>query len=672
MMSITTLVGGHDNNAPLAINRAATIRKYALISVIGLLTVGASLAASTPQSLSDRIETLDWSDPERALRAIEALGPSDQDPETDIPMLEIQGAVYADMHRQSKVDVIIARLHAIGAQGNKAAARAEHFVRAYSLFERGQYTAASAELSTFDIEEMNLPTERYRFLILQGSSLRQQQQSEAALPILEQAYALAQHLGDDVRALHSMMELLRLSMRSGNLSLASTQLETARNLATSVGDESALADVDGCASLFADLQGDRAAERRASLSALEHAKRSGSDKWVTRALVDLGDSYLKTQDFVQALKYSEQALSIASTGPHTQAHDLALFNAGLAHIGLGRLQAGRGRAEQAIDAKLASDNLAVAEAPLREYADGLEQAGYLVMAIDVYRRHDKLGEKMISRTRQLAFELSARADSERRARDFELSRRGDALKAAQMQEQRLRQQLALAAVLFIACICAALLWAFIRVRKANERLRVHSEFDALTGLHNRRFFNEHILPVDGRRSVFGCVLLVDIDHFKRVNDSFGHPAGDVVLTTLSQRLAATLRAGDKLVRWGGEEFLAVLDSITPEQADLTVARLLEVVRQGPIVCDGQSIHCTISIGYACFPMPGLISKVPLETAIRLVDKALYEAKRRGRDRACRIGAIGGSDIPNMTVVNHSQDATDADFPIHIVEMGVAA
>src|SRR5882762_3727871 len=172
MMSITTLVGGHDNNAPLAINRAATIRKYALISVIGLLTVGASLAASTPQSLSDRIETLDWSDPERALRAIEALGPSDQDPETDIPMLEIQGAVYADMHRQSKVDVIIARLHAIGAQGNKAAARAEHFVRAYSLFERGQYTAASAELSTFDIEDMNLPTERYRFLILQGSSLK--------------------------------------------------------------------------------------------------------------------------------------------------------------------------------------------------------------------------------------------------------------------------------------------------------------------------------------------------------------------------------------------------------------------------------------------------------------------------------------------------------------------
>jgi hypothetical protein len=167
----------HDNNALLAINRAATIRKYALISVIALLTVGASLAASAPPSVSDRIETLDWSDPERALRAIEALGPSNEGPEADIPMLEIQGVVYADMHRQSNLDETIARLHAIGAQGNKAAALAEHFVRAYSLFERGQYTAASTELSTSDIEEIKLPTERYRFLILQGSSLRQQQQS---------------------------------------------------------------------------------------------------------------------------------------------------------------------------------------------------------------------------------------------------------------------------------------------------------------------------------------------------------------------------------------------------------------------------------------------------------------------------------------------------------------
>jgi diguanylate cyclase (GGDEF)-like protein len=634
-----------------------------------LLTVGASLAASVPQSIPDRIEILDWSDPERALRAIETIDQSNEGLAADIPMLEIQGVVYADMHRQSDVEETIATLHAIGAHGNGAAALAEHFVRAYSLFERAQYTAASAALSTSDIEDIELPTEKYRFLMLRGNSLRLQQQSEAALPILEQAYALAQHLRDGARTLHALLPLARLNITSGKFSLASTQLETARHLAISSGDEGALVEVQSCASLMAGLQGDRTAERRAGLSELEHAKRSGSSKWVTRALIDLGDSYLKTRDFLESLKYSRQALSI--TG-RTEDNDIALFNSGLAYIGLGNLKTGRERAERAINDTLASDDLSDAEGMLREYADSLEQAGYLVMAIDVYRRHDELSEKVVSRTRQLAFELSARSDNERRARDLEILRRDVALKAAEMQEQRLRQQLALGAALFIACICAALIWAFIRVRKANERLRTNSEIDALTGLRNRHYFNEHILPVDGIRPVFGCVLLVDLDHFKRVNDTFGHPAGDTVLTTVSQRLSATLRASDKLVRWGGEEFLAVLDSIAPEQADLTIARLLEAVRRDPIVCDGQSIRCTISIGYACFPMPGSTKEIRLETAIRLVDKALYEAKRRGRDRACRVGTMGVGDMPNKTVVSHSLNAADADFPIQFVEMGVAA
>jgi diguanylate cyclase (GGDEF)-like protein len=587
-------------------------------------------------------------------------------------MLEIQGMIYADTHRQDDVDETIATLHAMGAHGDTAAAAAEHFVRAYLLFERAEYTAANAELSKPEIEDIKLPTEKYRFLILRGNSLRMQKQSEAALPLLEQAYALAQHLHDDARSMHALLLLARLNTASGNFSLASQQLQTARSLATSAGDEAALVDAERCASLIADLKGDRKAEREASLSALVHASRSGSKRWITLALVDLGDSYLTTRDFRESLKYSMQALALTSPEPHSESNDIALFNAGLAYIGLGNLKAGRERAERAIDHTLASDNLSDAKDLLREYADSLEQAGYLVMAIEEYRRHDELAEKVISRTRQLAFELSARADNERRVRDSELLRRDDALKAAEMQEQRLRQQLALAAVLLIACVCAALIWAFIRVRKANERLRVHSEVDALTGLHNRRFFNEHILPLYGGRPVVGCVLLVDIDHFKRVNDTFGHPTGDAVLASISQRLSATLRSSDKLVRWGGEEFLAVLDTIEPQEADLTITRLLDAVRRDPIVCDGQSIPCTISIGYACFPIPGSATEIRLQTAIRLVDKALYEAKRRGRDRACRVVTTGLRDNFDLSFVSYALDAADAHSPIHFVEMGVAA
>jgi len=143
------------------------------------------------------------------------------------------------------------------------------------------------------------------------------------------------------------------------------------------------------------------------------------------------------------------------------------------------------------------------------------------------------------------------------------------------------------------------------------------------------------------------------------------------LTALSQRLAATLRAGDNLVRWGGEEFLAVLDSISPEQADLTVARLLGAVRQDPLCAMAfNTMHDFDRV--RVLPMTGSIGGIRLETAIRLVDKALYEAKRRGRDRACRVGALGAGKVPNLSVVSNRPDATDADFPIHFVEMVVAA
>jgi diguanylate cyclase (GGDEF)-like protein len=163
--------------------------------------------------------------------------------------------------------------------------------------------------------------------------------------------------------------------------------------------------------------------------------------------------------------------------------------------------------------------------------------------------------------------------------------------------------------------------------------------------------------------VAGCELLADLDHFKRINDTLGHPAGDAVLATVSHRLSAALRESDRLVRWGGEEFLAILDPITREQADLTVLRLLQAVRRDPVLWNGAAIQCTISIGYGFFPMAGWNTPISLDSAITLVDKALYEAKRRGRDRACLISAVSA----------HAEfESATADLRIQLVETGVAA
>src|SRR5271168_975448 len=644
----------------------------ALIMTIGL-SGAAPAAPAAAQTLVDRIEMLDWSDPERAEKLFDAQPVSTERGAPEVQMLEVGGMTYADVHRDADVDATIARLEAIALSGDKSAIPAEHYVRAYSLYERGQYTAAGSELNRIDIDSIATDTERYRVCILRGNTLRGLGQAEAALPFLERGLDIAHDLHDDLRSLHAMLWLARIYTNTGNLDRATEQLEASRRLATMLGDEAALVEVDGCTSDVADRRGDRAAERAASLSALEHAKRSGSNKWLAHALVNLGDSYLKARDYRESLKYSKQALPIVTRLRGSGDEPIVRFNEGLANIGLGAISPGEKLAEEAIAGAIAGDDLMDAQELLREYADALEHAGYLMMAIQAYHRYEAISQKIMTSTRQRAFlELSAKFDDERRARELELLRRDNALKVSEMHEQRLRLQLILAATLFVTGICAALAWAFARVRKANDKMRFNSERDALTGLRNRRYFNEHVLSVDGARPAVGCVLLADLDHFKRINDTLGHPAGDAVLATVSHRLSAALRESDKLVRWGGEEFLAVLDPLTKDQANRTVERLLQAVRRDPVLWNGQAIECTISIGYACFPMAGSGTDISLQSAISLIDKALYEAKRRGRNRACLISAVIAQNKRDLTIICDEFESAAADSRVQLVEMGAAA
>jgi len=633
----------------------------------------AAAAAPAERSLADRIELLDWSDPERAEQLTYAVVTPGETGASEVEMLVVRGMVYVDVRRDADVDAAIARLESFARQGDRSAAAAEHYLRAYSFYERNQYAAAADELGRIDPESIATDTERYRVAILRGNTLRTLGQAEAALPFLEKALDLAHDMHDEPRSLHAMLWLAHIYENTGNLDRASDQLESSRRLAMTLGDEAALVEVEVNVSNVADLRGDHAAERRASLAALEHAKRAGSNKWLAHALVNLGDSYLKSRDFAESLKYSKQALPLMMRVRGSGDEPIVSFNEGLAYIGLGDIKPGEKLAEGAIAEAVAGDNLLDVKELLREYADALEHAGYLMMAIQAYHRYDAIGEKIMTNTRQRAFlELSAKFDDERKARELELLRRDNALKASEMRAQRLRQQLILAGALFVTCICAALMWAFTRVRKANDRLRFNSERDALTGLRNRRYFNEHVLSVEGARPVAGCVMLADLDHFKQINDTLGHPAGDAVLATVSHRLSAALRESDKLVRWGGEEFLAILDPITPEQADLTVKRLLNAMRRDPVIWNGQAIQCTISIGYACFPMAGSEAQISLDRAIGLVDKALYEAKRRGRNRACLISAVTAQSERDLTDISTEFESAAADQRIQLVDTGTAA
>ncbi len=170
-----------------------------------------------------------------------------------------------------------------------------------------------------------------------------------------------------------------------------------------------------------------------------------------------------------------------------------------------------------------------------------------------------------------------------------------------------------------------------------DALRRLATRDELTGLLNRREF-ERILAEESDRALrFGrpvALVLVDIDHFKRINDTHGHPVGDEVLRQVAQRLSEQARSVDRVLRYGGEEF-ALLVMETDQAAALDVAqRICETVKRAPIAAgDGVNLSVTVSAGVAVIPGDATSGTALLASA----DKALYTAKARGRDCAVAAG-----------------------------------
>ncbi len=179
---------------------------------------------------------------------------------------------------------------------------------------------------------------------------------------------------------------------------------------------------------------------------------------------------------------------------------------------------------------------------------------------------------------------------------------------------------------------------------AHHEAEMRSRTDSLTGVFNRRHFHEVLAAELSRaerdRSTPG-VLVVDIDHFKRVNDSFGHQVGDEVLVEVSNRISMVLRSYDSIARWGGEEFV-VLAPAVPDEAVLgrVGEQLRRAIGNRPIQAAGREIAVTASVGAARAGagLPGP------DELIDAADQALYVAKRRGRNRVCLFTEVTGDDL----------------------------
>lgn len=201
------------------------------------------------------------------------------------------------------------------------------------------------------------------------------------------------------------------------------------------------------------------------------------------------------------------------------------------------------------------------------------------------------------------------------------------LDAQQRQQETSRLYLLLAAV--VATSLALLAWTLWRSRR---RFRTQAQTDSLTGIANRRHFLERARQVARRtrhQPQTASVFVLDIDHFKLINDVHGHQAGDAAIRHVAGHASACLRNGDVFGRIGGEEFAALLPNTEDAEAWKVAERIRQVIEQTPLDHHGDQIPITVSIGL----MSGPLTADNIETLMQCADKVMYRAKSAGRNRS---------------------------------------
>ncbi len=220
------------------------------------------------------------------------------------------------------------------------------------------------------------------------------------------------------------------------------------------------------------------------------------------------------------------------------------------------------------------------------------------------------------------------------------------------------------------------------VAERTRQLREASLTDPLTGLRNRRFISEilsndvsafvgfksHLQKARNNRetdmenAVFG-LFMVDIDHFKKVNDTYGHEAGDHVLKHFAAILSGSVRQDDTVLRMGGEEFLVVLKKTKPDYLPVFARKILDKVAATQFdLGDGSAIHKTCSIGYVAFPLyPENPELLTFEQSIMVADLGLYHAKKNGRNQAVRVAA--GPNEPDRDDDTRMKAVTSLEFAL---------
>ena len=368
-------------------------------------------------------------------------------------------------------------------------------------------------------------------------------------------------------------------------------------------------------------------------------------------LINISDHYLTLNEYKQAEIYARQGLQRSEELGDQQSIYIARVNLGFSLAGQGKMQQGVEMVNAVIHDMMESGQKSDAEGIIGELANTYERAGMYKDALATLRQQQKLSDELFRSDRSKAVaSLQEQFNAGQRQKQIELLAKENALKDAEIRNHQLQQVITLlgALVTVMGGIFIFLLYRRVQrvnkqLREANTQLEFHAIHDPLTGLHNRRSFVELMnarvaqINADRREAREGnsdCLILLDIDHFKQINDTFGHAAGDAVLAEVAQRLRKAVRDTDRVLRWGGEEFLVYSPKSDPSQIAVLVERVLHSVGDTSITTNGHPIQVTMTAGFISLPFSTIPEeKLNWEKALQIADMALYLGKANGRNRA---------------------------------------
>ncbi|MEM9302872.1 MAG: tetratricopeptide repeat-containing diguanylate cyclase [Pseudomonadota bacterium] len=448
---------------------------------------------------------------------------------------------------------------------------------------------------------------------------------DAALGATMEARRSYEALGDRAGEAAAMSTMGTILMNLERLDEAIALFRAAIPIAEAVGDDNRLGILySNLGTVHLGLEKPREALGYLN-EALVVLRRSGSQWDVLTCLANIGGAHKRLGEFERALEVNREILAIAEeTGNRVRYAD-ALADIALSHAGLGNEALALDFFERTLDYTADEpDLLRTRTSAFEEFSVYQESRGNPVEALNALRKHVELrGEVFALERAEAIAELEVRYETAKKEQEIEIQQ-------LLIERQRGQQGLLVIAALLATAGALVVLWLYRQKRRANLELDRLARTDPLTGLANRRALVDTaqglITRADRQRQPWSVVLL-DIDHFKRVNDTFGHEAGDAVLAEVANAIAGNVRAEDLAGRWGGEEFLVLLPDSDAAAATEVAERIRGAISLVTVFHGRPLDPVTATVGVAV-----ALADESFDAVTARADTALYSGKARGRDR----------------------------------------